>query len=127
MLKLPQILGWRPPVRGRHERPAAETPSVRPEEAGEAAVLPEDLEETLEADLLQDSEETPEQVPEETPAEPEAPAAGGEPGQADFLAGRRRPWRPCSGPGTRATGRPSTSAAGSTSSGFRPRAGRSWP
>ena len=49
MLKLPQILGWRPPVRGRHERPAAEAPSVRPEETGEAAVLPEDLEETLEA------------------------------------------------------------------------------
>ena len=89
MLKLPQILGWRPPVRGRHERPAAEAPSVRPEEAGEAAVLPEDLEETLEADLLQDLEETPEQIPEETPAEPEAPAAGGEPGQADFLAGRQ--------------------------------------
>ena len=50
MLKLPQILGWRPVTRGRHERPTAELPeeTFRPEEidaAIEALALPEDLEE----------------------------------------------------------------------------------
>ena len=98
MLKLPQILGWRPVTRGRHERPTAELPeeTFRPEEidaAIEALALPEDLEEG--DSLPQGSQETREQA--ETTAEEEAPppaapsAAGGEepPGQADFLAGRQ--------------------------------------
>lgn len=100
MLKLPQILGWRPMARGRHERPTAELPeeTFRPEEidaAIEALALPEDLEEVLTDSPSQGSEETREQA--ETTAEEEAPppaapsAAGGEepPGQADFLAGRQ--------------------------------------
>ena len=141
MLKLPQILGWRPVTRGRHERPTAELPeeTFRPEEidaAIEALALPEDLEEVLTDSPSQGSEETREQA--ETTAEEEAPppaapsAADGEepPGQADSsgrIGSRSRPWRPCSGPGSRAIGRPSTCAAGSTSSGSRTRAGRGWP
>ena len=76
MLKLPQILGWRPVTRGRHERPTAELPeeTFRPEEidaAIEALALPEDLEEVLTDSPSQGSEETREQA--ETTAEEEAP------------------------------------------------------
>ena len=146
MLKLPQILGWRPVTRGRHERPTAELPeeTFRPEEidaAIEALALPEDLEEVLTDSPSQGSEETREQA--ETTAEEEAPRRRRPPRRAGRsrrdrptfwpaassgrIGSRSRPWRPCSGPGSRAIGRPSTCAAGSTSSGSRTRAGRGWP
>lgn len=100
MLKLPQILGWRTPARGRHERPAAESLPAKetflPEDVDEAIkalTLPAEPEGCVEAPAAEVPAETEpapvlaEAAPPSAPAEIVPPAEA--PGQADFLAGRR--------------------------------------
>ena len=87
MLKLPQILGWRPVTRGRHERPTAELPeeTFRPEEIDAAIVR--DNPRVLQADFLAGRQFWANRQPEQAL---EALLRAGEQGhrEAQYLCGR---------------------------------------
>lgn len=83
MLKLPQILGRRAPVRGKHERPAAGRPPL------EDPALLSDIDAAIEALAVPEPVPEAEPAPAETAeAAPAAPPQEEESGQADFQAGR---------------------------------------